>query len=238
MAAAWAEEIGKGSAMDDLRPDATWAAELAPAGDRAARPTTLFIACGALAKELVALKRATGWAELTITCLPAHWHNTPQKITPAVLRKVRAARGSYDRISVIYGDCGTGGDLDRALAAEGVDRIPGPHCYQFFMGTADFETLTDGEPGCFFLTDYLVRHFDRLIVKGLGLDRHPELLPDYFGNYTKVVYLAQLADSSLKARATKAASRLGLAFEYRLVGYGELGGFVAEAVGMPLPPGT
>lgn len=197
----------------------------------AVRPTTLFIACGALAKELVALKRATGWAELTITCLPAHWHNTPEKITPGVLRKIRSARAAYDRIYVIYGDCGTGGELDRALAAAGVERIPGPHCYQVFMGSADFTALAEDEPGCFFLTDYLVRHFDRLIVKGLGLDRYPQLLPDYFGNYTKVVHLAQLADSALKARAAKAAARLGLAFEYRMVGYGELGQFVAAAAG-------
>ncbi|MEQ8816229.1 MAG: DUF1638 domain-containing protein [Thalassobaculum sp.] len=223
--------------MDDLRADATWLDDLVPAGERPSRPTTLYIACGALARELVALKRATGWAELTITCLPAHWHNTPDKITPGVLRKIRSARRSYDRISVIYGDCGTGGELDRALAAEGVERIPGPHCYQFFMGTADFQALADDEPGCFFLTDYLVRHFDRLIVKGLGLDRHPELLPDYFGNYTKVVHLAQIADSSLKMRAEKAAARLGLAFEYRLVGYGELGDFVAEAAGSSLSAG-
>lgn len=193
------------------------------------RPTTLFIACGALAKELVALKRATGWAGLTITCLPAHWHNTPEKITPGVLRKIRSARAAYDRIYVIYGDCGTGGELDRALAELRVERIPGPHCYQFLMGSADFTALAEDEPGCFFLTDYLVRHFDRLIVKGLGLDRYPQLLPDYFGNYTKVVHLAQLADSSLKARAAKAAARLGLAFEYRMVGYGELGEFVAAA---------
>lgn len=221
--------------MDDLRADAIWADDLVPAGERASRPTTLFIACGALARELVALKRATGWTELTITCLPAHWHNTPQKITPGVLRKIRSARGTYDRICVIYGDCGTGGELDRALDAEGVERIPGPHCYQFFMGTEAFQALTDEEPGCFFLTDYLVRHFDRLIIKGLGLDRHPELLPDYFGNYSKVVHLAQLADSSLRARAAKAAARLGLDFEYRMVGYGELGDFVARASGAAVP---
>ncbi len=134
---------------------------------------------------------------------------------------------------MIYGDCGTGGDLDRALEAEGVERIPGPHCYQFFMGTADFEALAEEEPGCFFLTDYLVRHFDRLIVKGLGLDRYPELLPDYFGNYTKVVHLAQLADPALRERAETAARRLGLAFEHRMVGYGELAGFVAAAAAPP-----
>lgn len=217
---------------DDRLTHPGWNRSPSPTGGR--RPTTLFIACGALAKELVALKQATGWAELTITCLPAHWHNTPQKITPGVVRKIRSARGAYDKIYVIYGDCGTGGELDRVLDDAGIERIPGPHCYQFFMGTADFQDLADREPGCFFLTDYLVRHFDRLIINGLGLDRYPELLPDYFGHYTKVVHLAQLADPELRARAAKAASRLGLAFEHRMVGYGELGTFVAAAAGSPL----
>ena len=218
--------------MDDTRTETYvtgWSVTPATLAEPVTRPTTLFIACGALARELVDLKRATGWAELTITCLPAHWHNTPQKIAPAVLRKIRSARRVYDRIAVIYGDCGTGGELDRLLEVEGIERIPGPHCYQMFMGAADFAALAEAEPGCFFLTDYLVRHFDRLIVKGLGLDRYPELLPDYFGNYTKVVHLAQLADSGLRAKAAKAAQRLGLGFEYRMVGYGDLGTFVERA---------
>lgn len=198
------------------------------------RPRALFIACGALAKELVDLKRVTGWAELTITCLPAHWHNTPQKIAPAVLRKIRAAQGVYDRIYVLYGDCGTGGDLDRVLEAEGVERIPGPHCYQMFAGTEAFTEMAERDPGQFYLTDYLVRHFDRLIIKGLGLDRYPELLPDYFGHYTTLVYLSQIADARLRDKAAKAADRLGLAFEHRHVGYGELGDFTAAAAGRPL----
>ncbi|MEQ8584737.1 MAG: DUF1638 domain-containing protein [Thalassobaculaceae bacterium] len=193
------------------------------------RPRALFIACGALARELVDLKRMTGWAELTITCLPAHWHNTPHKIVPGVLRKIRGAGARYDRIYVLYGDCGTGGDLDRMLAAEGVERIPGPHCYQMFAGAEAFTRMTERDPGEFYLTDYLVRHFDRLIVKGLGLDRYPELLPDYFGHYTTLVYLAQTADSRLRNKAAKAAERLGLAFEYRHVGYGDVAGFVAQA---------
>lgn len=193
------------------------------------RPRALFIACGALARELVDLKRMTGWAELTITCLPAHWHNTPHKIVPGVLRKIRGAGARYDRIYVLYGDCGTGGDLDRMLAAEGVERIPGPHCYQMFAGAEAFTRMTERDPGEFYLTDYLVRHFDRLIVKGLGLDRYPELLPDYFGHYTTLVYLAQTADSRLRDKAATAAERLGLAFEYRHVGYGDVAGFVAQA---------
>jgi hypothetical protein len=193
------------------------------------RPRALFIACGALARELVDLKRMTEWAELTITCLPAHWHNTPQKIVPGVLRKIRSAGTRYDRIYVLYGDCGTGGELDRMLAAEGVERIPGPHCYQMFAGSAAFAERTERDPGEFYLTDYLVRHFDRLIIKGLGLDRYPQLLPDYFGHYTTLVYLAQTADSRLRDKAAKAAERLGLGFEYRHVGYGEVADFVAKA---------
>jgi hypothetical protein len=164
-----------------------------------------------------------------IECLPAHWHNTPDKIAPAIRRKIRAARAKFDRIFVLYADCGTGGELDRVLEDEGVERIPGPHCYQFYMGTQPFTDRADREPGCFFLTDYLVRHFDRLIIKGLGLDRFPQLLPDYFGHYTTLIYLAQTEDARLDAKADAAARRLGLAYERRFTGYGELGDFVIGA---------
>lgn len=203
-----------------------------PSSDESLRPQALVIACGALGREVMELKRATGWAELTVTCLPAKWHNTPEKIAPAVAAKIRGARGRFSRVFVLYGDCGTGGELDRVLEGTGVERIPGPHCYQFFMGTPEFTALTDEEPGCFFLTDYLVRHFDRLIISGLGLDRFPQLLETYFGNYTKLVHIAQIEDADLRARAEKAAARLGLDFEYRFRGMGELGRFVeAAAIG-------
>jgi hypothetical protein len=135
-----------------------------------------------------------------------------------------------EKFFVLYGDCGTGGLLDAVLEEEGVPRIPGPHCYQFYAGIADFTRLTDAEPGCFFLTDYLARHFERLIIEGLGLDRHPELRDDYFGNYTKLVYLAQREDAGLRTAARAAAARLGLAYEYRLTGYGEMAGFLAAAL--------
>ena len=190
---------------------------------------TLLIACGALAREVVALKRIHGWDALDITCLPGIWHNRPEKIPGGVRRKIRAGRKTHERILVAYGDCGTGGELDRVLAEEGVARIDGPHCYQFYAGTAAFEALMEQDPTCFFLTDYLVRHFDRLIIEGLGIDRHPELKELYFGNYTRLVYLAQLEDPKLKEKAEAAAARLGLAFEYRLTGYGELEAFIAAA---------
>ncbi|MDE0810794.1 MAG: DUF1638 domain-containing protein [Alphaproteobacteria bacterium] len=193
------------------------------------RPTTLFIACGALAKEIVALKESTGWSELTIACLPAHWHNTPQKIAPAVLSKIRGMGRRFDQVYVLYGDCGTGGELDRVLEEEGIERIPGPHCYQFYMGSEEFDKTHDADPTNFYLTDYLTRHFDRIIIKGLGIDRFPELLSDYFGNYTKLIYIAQIEDERLQAKARQAAKRLGLDYEYRFCGYGELGDYVRAA---------
>ena len=192
-------------------------------------PSTQLIACGALAWEIAELIRANGWSHMSISCVPAHYHNTPDKIPEAVRAKIRAARGSYDRIVVVYGDCGTGGLLDNVLAEEGVERIPGPHCYQFYAGETNFAALMDDEPGSFFLTDYLVRHFDLLILRGLGLDRYPQLLGDYFGNYRKLVYLAQIEDAGLVERAKAAADRLGLAYEYRYTGYGELGKFLNTA---------
>jgi len=190
---------------------------------------TIVIACGALAREVLAVIEGQGLKDIAITCLPAGWHNTPAKIPEGVRAKIRESRGRYGRILVAYGDCGTGGLLDDVLREEGVERIAGPHCYQFFMGTADFQALAEAEPGCFFVTDYLARHFDRLIIEGLGLDRHPELRDDYFGNYTKLVYLAQTEDPGLQARAQRAAERLGLAYEYRFTAYGELAGFMAGA---------
>jgi hypothetical protein len=208
------------------------ASHAAPSGQ------TLVIACGALAREIVDLIAALKLDRIAVTCLPAIWHNTPDKIPDGVRAKIRAARAQYDRILVAYGDCGTGGLLDRVLDEEGVARIDGPHCYQFYMGTQDFTALTDAEPGCFFLTDYLARHFDRLIIEGLALDRHPELRDDYFGNYTKLVYLAQTDDPALEAMARRAADRLKLEFELRKTGYGELGDFIRAAGGAKAKEGT
>ena len=190
-------------------------------------PRTLFIACGALAREFLAVSKASGWDDrVEATCLPAIWHNTPGKIPDGVRRKIKAGRKKFDRIFVLYGDCGTGGELDRVLAEEGVERIDGPHCYQWFAGTADFEMMMDAEPGTFFLTDYLARHFERLIWQGFGIEKHPELLDAYFGNYRKLVYLAQTDDADLLARARTAAERLNLEFVHRRTGYGELADFM------------
>ncbi len=183
----------------------------------------LVIACGALAREITALRRANGWDGLDVQCLPPELHNRPERIPEAVRAAIRAARGRYRSTFVAYGDCGTGGLLDRVLAEEGVERIPGAHCYEFFAGGVAFAALADAEPGTFYLTDFLVRHFERLVIAGLGLDRHPELFGAYFGQYRRVVHLAQTPDEALRERARACAERLGLAFEARLTGYGDLG---------------
>lgn len=201
----------------------------APGGGAEGR--VLVVACGALAREILALTRLNGWQHVELTCLPAKLHNRPQEIPEAVRAKVREARAAgYRQILIGYGDCGTGGLLDKVCAEEGVARIEGPHCYSFFEGNAAFAARAEaGEITAFYLTDFLARQFDTLIWKGMGLDRHPELLPMIFGNYEKLVYLAQTDDPALEAKAREAAERLDLAFEKRRTGYGELATFMEEA---------
>ena len=181
-----------------------------------------MIGCGALARELVEIARRPGFEHLDVTCLPARLHNRPALIAGAVERKIRVARPRYRTIFVAYADCGTAGELDRVLAAEGVERLAGAHCYEVYAGREAFARLTDDDPATFFLADFLARHFDSLVIAGLGIDRHPELLPMYFGNYRRLVYLAQTDDPDLTTRARRAADRLGLVFERRSTGLGEL----------------
>lgn len=188
----------------------------------AAAAGVLVIACGALAHEIVALRKLNDWPHLTIQCLPAELHNRPEKIPAAVQEKIHANRGLYASLFVAYADCGTGGLLDAMLAQEQVERIPGAHCYEFFAGSSAFAALADSEPGTFYLTDFLLRHFERLVIHGLGIDSHPELLAMYFGNYRRLVYLAQVENPQHIEDAKEAARRLGLAFEYRFTGYGDL----------------
>jgi len=185
-------------------------------------PSVLVIACGALAREITALIRANRWDEFVVQCLPAELHNTPDKIPSAVRTKIQDARSRYRTIFVAYADCGTGGLLDAVLDEEGVERLPGAHCYEFYAGHKTFQTLSESEPGTFYLTDFLVRHFDRLVIVGLGLDKHPELHEMYFANYKKLTYLCQVEDPKLLDQAEQAAQRLGLTFEYRFTGYGLL----------------
>jgi hypothetical protein len=182
----------------------------------------LVIACGALAHEVTALRRANGWDRLDVRCLPAELHNRPERIPAAVRALIQSSRGRYRSIFVAYGDCGTGGLLDAVLREEGVERIPGAHCYEFFATAPVFAALSEAEPGTFYLTDFLLRHFERLVIGGLGLDRHPELFPAYFGNYRKLVYLAQSPMPGSQEQARAIAARMGLEFEIRQTGYGTL----------------
>lgn len=184
---------------------------------------TLLIACGALGREIAALRRANGWQALDVRCLPAQLHNRPERIAPAVRAEIEANRGRYAQIFVVYADCGTRGQLDAVLKELGVERLPGAHCYEFLATPRVFAQLADSEPGTFYLTDFLLRHFERLVVRTLGLDRHPELAQEYFRNYRKLVYLAQVETPGAIERARQIAERFGFAFEYRFTGYGELG---------------
>jgi hypothetical protein len=186
-------------------------------------PRILIIACGALAREIVELTRANGWRAFEVKCLPPELHNRPERIPAAVEAQIVRHRADYREIFVAYGDCGTGGLLDAVLESHGVERLPGAHCYEAFATAPVFAELSDAEPGTFYLTDFLLRHFDRLVTRGLGLDRHPELAGEYFRNYRRLTYLAQSERQESRARAQAIADALGLEFQYRFTGYGELG---------------
>ena len=183
----------------------------------------LIIACGALANEITALKRANQWTDVQVQCLPPELHNRPERIVPAIRTQLREHRDQYDTVLIAYADCGTGGLLDVLLQEEGVERLPGAHCYEFFAGASVFAELQNAQPGTFYLTDFLLRHFDRLVTRGLGLDRYPQLAVEYFRHYRKLVYLAQNPAPEAGEQARQIALRMGLEFEFRVTGYGELG---------------
>jgi uncharacterized protein DUF1638 len=182
----------------------------------------LVLACGAIAREVLAVIRMNGWDHVTVRCLPAKLHSTPEKIAPAVDAKLTELVDRYDRVFVAYADCGTGGALDHVLNHHKVERLPGAHCYGFLAGNDVWDAIHEEDPATFYLTDFLARHFEAIVIRGLKLDVHPELEPMMFGNYRRLVYLAQTDDPELLERARAAADRLGLAFEHRRTGYGEL----------------
>jgi hypothetical protein len=190
----------------------------------------LALACGALAHEVLALKRMNGWTHLDLHCLPANLHLWPDRITVAVEQAVLRMKGDYDSVLVLYADCGTGGQLLEKCKELGVEMIKGPHCYSFFEGNDVFMPRSETEFTAFYLTDFLVRQFDAFVWRPMGLDRHPELRDMYFGNYTKLVYQAQTNDPALDVKAQACADRLGLAYERRYTGYGDLAGFLTERI--------
>ena len=186
------------------------------------RRPVLVIACGALAREITQLKRSQGWDHLHLQCIDARLHMRPALIPERVREQIRKHKDEYDQMFVAYADCGTGGELDRVLEEEGVERLPGAHCYQFFAGADRFAKLSDAEPGTFYLTDFLARHFERMVIQPLKLDEHPELYDAYFGNYRRLVFLSQTTDEGLLQAAKDAAKRLTLEFEHVHCGYGGL----------------
>lgn len=192
------------------------------------------IACGMLAREVLAVKDRLGLDHLDLTCLPAEYHFHPDRIAPAMDAAIEEARSEgYRHIVIGYADCGTGGQLDKVCQKHGVERIAGPHCFAFYQGLENFEAAGEDDMTSFYMTDFLCRHFETFFIRPLGLDRHPELAADYFAHYEKLVYLAQTDDRQLDRVAEEAASMLGLAYERRPTGYGDLSGWLQQA-GRPL----
>ena len=191
--------------------------------------TTLLIACGALANDIIRLIERNDWHHLDVTCLPAKLHHRPALIPEAIRAKIRTARGSYKKIYVLYGDCGTGGLLDQVLEEEGgIERIPGPHCFSFFTGNDRFAAHGEDEIATFYLTDYFCRHFEKFVWKALGLDRRADMVDFVFGNYRKLVFMPQTKDDVLEQKARAIAKQLGLDYEYRFCGYGDLQNFMHQ----------
>ncbi|AYD00970.1 DUF1638 domain-containing protein [Neorhizobium sp. NCHU2750] len=194
-----------------------------PAMERSNSKKVHVIACGAIAREIIATSGQQGLDHIDLNCLPAIWHAYPQKIVPGLEAAVAEARkNGFSRIFFAYADCGTGGEIDRLCEREGIERIAGPHCYSFFSGNDLFAAKAEDDLLSFFLTDFLARQFRAFVIEPLGLDRHPELRDMYFGNYRKLIYLSQEEDEDLQRKAREAADYLGLEYEYRFTGYGDL----------------
>ncbi len=201
-----------------------------PAMERSNREKVHVIACGAIAREILAVSRQQGLDHIDLNCLPAIWHAYPQKIVPGLEAAVTEARkNGFERIFFAYADCGTGGEIDRLCEREDIARIEGPHCYSFFSGNDAFNQKAEDDLLSFFLTDFLARQFRAFVIEPLGLDRHPELKPMYFGNYRKLIYLSQEEDEDLQRKAREAADYLGLEYEYRFTGYGDLTSAIRSA---------
>ncbi|WP_171228251.1 DUF1638 domain-containing protein [Ruegeria sp. HKCCA4008] len=201
--------------------------------DDTGKGSILLIACGALAREILDIKTRNGWDHMALTCLPAILHVHPERITQAVEDAVAKHQGDFDKIYIVYADCGTGGLLQAACEKLGVEMVKGPHCYSFFEGNQAFQDRGEDETTAFYLTDFLARQFDAFVWKPLGLDRHPELRDMYFGNYTKLVYQAQIDSPELTERARECADRMGLEFERRFTGYGDLENTLSDWANRP-----
>ncbi len=197
--------------------------------------TALLVACGALAREVITARDRSAW-DAKVLALPASLHNTPKDIAPAVERRVAESGAEFEPVIVVYGECGTRGELARLLSDRGWLGLSGPHCYSTYTGDREFDEMMRFEPGTFFLTDYLVGSFDHLVIEGLGLDRFPELMGDYFANYRRVVYLQQRRDATLLRKATLAAEAIGLPLEIQFTGLVSLEEEIEELLKTPSAP--
>ncbi|MDX8470269.1 DUF1638 domain-containing protein [Mesorhizobium sp. VK23B] len=204
--------------------------------DPAKLEKTLVIACGALAREALAVFEANKLEQFDITCLPAKLHGSPMQIPERVRDKIRQHKKDYSRILCLYGDCGTNGALDRVLREEGVERIAGDHCYAFFAGLETYKQMDEDQFGTFFLTDFLVRHFEAFFLKDLKLDKYPEILDMIFGNFQRLVFLQQIPDPELRAKAVAIAARLKLPLEFADTGIGGVQSFLAAGNAGALTP--
>lgn len=192
------------------------------------------IGCGMIAREILAVREQMGFDHIDLKCLPAVWHHYPDKIAPGVEDAILKARAEgFEEIFIGYADCGTGGRLDKVCEKYGVKRIAGPHCFSFYMGNDNFIAETDDHITTFFMTDFLARHFENFFVKPLGLRKHPQLRDMYFGNYEKLLYLAQVKDPKLEQVARDAADFLQLEYVYRYTGYGDLNDALATIHSTP-----
>jgi Protein of unknown function (DUF1638) len=174
------------------------------------------IACGALASDVRRIARRRGW-QVEVHPIDALLHNRPERIAPAIEGEIERLRERHGLLAVAYGDCGSYGAIDAVLARAGIERLAGEHCYDMLASGQVRDALWE-EPGTYFLTDFLARTFERTVVRELGLDRYPELRDDYFGNYTRVLWLAQRPTPATRAAARKAAARIGLPLQERVVG--------------------
>lgn len=198
--------------------------------DTIKKPSLRVIACGMIAREVMAVNELLGFEHIDLKCLPAAYHHFPERIAPEMDRAIVEARAEgFENIFVGYADCGTGGELDKVCEKHGVERIAGPHCFSFYLGNREFQDTNDGFLTTFFITDFLARHFDTFMKRPLGLDKHPELRDVYFANYERALYLAQTKDDELEAKARQAAEYLGLDYEYRYTGYGDLVSAIRDA---------
>jgi len=186
-------------------------------------PPLRIIACGMIAREILAVNQQLGFDHIDLKCLPAEYHHHPERIAPEMDKAIIEARQEgFENIFVGYADCGTGGELDEVCERHGVERIAGTHCFSFYMGNDHYEQADDEYLTTFFITDFLARHFEAFMKRPLGLDRHPQLLEIYFTNYTRALYIAQTKDAELEQKAREAAQFMGLDYEYRYTGYGDL----------------